>query len=155
MSNTSLAAGHHPDRAAEKTALAVLIAISFCHMLNDTMQSLLLSIYPMLKANYALDFGQVGLITLTFQVTASLLQPMIGLYTDRKPKPYALAIGMSSTFFGLLLLSYATSYAMLLVVTGPIMRTLCRTPNGIHTPCAGGTTQAPCSVHTIMTPRAP
>jgi FSR family fosmidomycin resistance protein-like MFS transporter len=105
MSNTSLAAEHrHDDKAAEKTALAVLIAISFCHMLNDTMQSLLLSIYPMLKENYALDFGQVGLITLTFQVTASLLQPMIGLYTDRKPKPYALAIGMSSTFFGLLLL---------------------------------------------------
>ena len=94
------------DKAAEKTALAVLIAISFCHMLNDTMQSLLLSIYPMLKENYALDFGQVGLITLTFQVTASLLQPMIGLYTDRKPKPYALAIGMSSTLLGLLLLSY-------------------------------------------------
>src|SRR5215475_10989519 len=91
MSNTSLAAGHHPDRAAEKTALAVLIAISFCHMLNDTMQSLLLSIYPMLKQSYALDFGQIGLITLTFQVTASLLQPMVGLYTDRRPMPYALA----------------------------------------------------------------
>ena len=75
MSNTSLAAEHrHDDKTAEKTALAVLIAISFCHMLNDTMQSLLLSIYPMLKENYALDFGQVGLITLTFQVTASLLQ---------------------------------------------------------------------------------
>ena len=92
MSNPSLAADHrHDDKAAEKTALAVVIAISFCHMLNVTMQSLLLSIYPMLKENYALDFGQVGLITLTFQVTASLLQPMIGLYTDGKPKPYALA----------------------------------------------------------------
>jgi FSR family fosmidomycin resistance protein-like MFS transporter len=121
MSNTSLAAEHrHDDKAAEKTALAVLIAISFCHMLNDTMQSLLLSIYPMLKENYALDFGQVGLITLTFQVTASLLQPMIGLYTDRKPKPYALAIGMGSTFFGLLLLSYATSYPMLLLAAAMV-----------------------------------
>ena len=115
MSNTSLAAGHHPDRAAEKTALAVLIAISFCHMLNDTMQSLLLSIYPMLKENYALDFGQVGLITLTFQVTASLLQPLVGLYTDHRPRPYALVVGMSSTLVGLLLLSYAASYPMLLL----------------------------------------
>jgi MFS transporter, FSR family, fosmidomycin resistance protein len=121
MSNTSLAAEHrHDDKAAEKTALAVLVAISFCHMLNDTMQSLLLSIYPMLKENYALDFGQVGLITLTFQVTASLLQPLIGLYTDRKPKPYALAIGMASTFFGLLLLAYATSFAMLLVAAAMV-----------------------------------
>ena len=101
MSNTSLAAEHrHDDKTAEKTALAVLIAISFSHMLNDTMQSLLLSIYPMLKENYDLDFGQIGLITLTFQVTASLLQPMIGLYTDHKPRPYALAIGMASTFLG-------------------------------------------------------
>ncbi|MEZ5830893.1 MAG: MFS transporter [Dongiaceae bacterium] len=121
MSNTSLgnsslaAEQHHDDKAAEKTALAVLIAISFCHMLNDTMQSLLLSIYPMLKTTYALDFGQVGLITLTFQVTASLLQPMIGLYTDRRPQPYALAVGMASTLVGLVLLSYAASYAMLLL----------------------------------------
>ena len=121
MSNTSLAADHRDhDKAAEKTALAVLIAISFCHMLNDTMQSLLLSIYPMLKENYALDFGQVGLITLTFQVTASLLQPMIGLYTDHRPRPYALAIGMASTFFGLLLLAYASSFAMLLLAAAMV-----------------------------------
>ena len=116
MSNTSLAAGHHPDdKAAEKAALAVLIAISFCHMMNDTVQSLLLSIYPMLKENYALDFGQVGLITLTFQVTASLLQPMIGLYTDHRPRPYALAVGMGSTLVGLVLLSYAGDFLMLLL----------------------------------------
>jgi FSR family fosmidomycin resistance protein-like MFS transporter len=121
MSNTSLTADHRQDdKAAEKTALAVLIAISFSHMLNDTMQSLLLSIYPMLKENYALDFGQVGLITLTFQVTASLLQPLIGLYTDQKPRPYALAIGMSSTFFGLLLLAYATSFPMLLLAAAMV-----------------------------------
>ena len=74
-------------RQAERTALAVLVSISFCHMLNDTLQSLLPSIYPILKVNYALDFGQVGLITFTFQITASLLQPMVGLYTDRKPLP--------------------------------------------------------------------
>ncbi|HEV8389398.1 MAG TPA: MFS transporter, partial [Dongiaceae bacterium] len=121
MSNTSLAAEHHPDdKAAEKTALAVLVAISFCHMLNDTMQSLLLSIYPMLKQNYALDFGQVGLITLTFQVTASLLQPLVGLYTDRRPQPYALAVGMTSTLLGLLLLSYASSYPMLLLAAAMV-----------------------------------
>jgi FSR family fosmidomycin resistance protein-like MFS transporter len=121
MSDTSLAAEHRSgDKAAEKTALAVLVAISFCHLLNDTMQSLLLSIYPMLKETYALDFGQVGLITLTFQVTASLLQPMIGLYADRRPRPYALAIGMASTFFGLLLLSYASSYAMLLLAAAMV-----------------------------------
>ena len=121
MSNTTLAADHHPDdKAAEKTALAVLIAISFCHMLNDTMQSLLLSIYPMLKQSYALDFGQVGLITLTFQVTASLLQPLVGLYTDHRPKPYALAVGMTSTLLGLLLLSYASSYPMLLLAAAMV-----------------------------------
>jgi FSR family fosmidomycin resistance protein-like MFS transporter len=126
MSNTSLtesslAAEHHPDdKAAEKTALAVLVAISFSHMLNDTMQSLLLSIYPMLKQNYGLDFGQIGLITLTFQVTASLLQPLVGLYTDRRPQPYALAIGMTSTLFGLILLSYASSYPMLLLAAAMV-----------------------------------
>jgi FSR family fosmidomycin resistance protein-like MFS transporter len=126
MSNTSLtesslAAEHHPDdKAAEKTALAVLVAISFSHMLNDTMQSLLLSIYPMLKQSYGLDFGQIGLITLTFQVTASLLQPLIGLYTDRRPQPYALAVGMTSTLFGLILLSYASSYPMLLLAAAMV-----------------------------------
>ena len=120
MSNTSLAAGHSADKAAERTTLAILIAISFCHMMNDTTQSVLLSIYPMLKENYALDFGQIGLITLTFQVTASLLQPMVGLYTDRRPRPYALAVGMTSTLLGLLLLSYANSYPMLLLAAAMV-----------------------------------
>ena len=120
MSNTSLAAGHSPDKTAERTTLAILIAISFCHMMNDTTQSVLLSIYPMLKENYALDFGQIGLITLTFQVTASLLQPMVGLYSDRRPRPYALAVGMTSTLLGLLLLSYANSYPMLLLAAAMV-----------------------------------
>ena len=105
-------------RHAERTALAVLLSVSFCHMLNDTMQSLLPSIYPILKDNYALDFGQIGLITFTFQITASLLQPMVGLYTDKKPMPYALAAGMSSTLIGILLLSYASSFPMLLLAAG-------------------------------------
>jgi FSR family fosmidomycin resistance protein-like MFS transporter len=103
------------DNTAERTALLVLIAISFCHLLNDMMQSLLAAIYPMLKESYALDFGQIGLITLVFQVTASLLQPLVGLYTDRRPQTYALCIGMSFTLCGLLLLAYAASYPLLLV----------------------------------------
>jgi MFS transporter, FSR family, fosmidomycin resistance protein len=110
-----------PDHsAAEKTALAVLIAVSFCHLLNDAMQSLLPSIYPILKTNYQLDFGQIGLLTATFQITASLLQPLVGIYTDRKPQPYALVVGMTSTLLGLLLLSYASSYPLLLLAAAMI-----------------------------------
>ncbi len=107
-------------RHAERTALAVLLSVSFCHMLNDTMQSLLPSIYPILKDNYALDFGQIGLITFTFQITASLLQPMVGLYTDRRPMPYALVVGMTSTLLGILLLSYASSFPVLLLAAGMV-----------------------------------
>ena len=100
---------------ATKTAYAVLAAISFCHLLNDMMQSLLPAIYPILKDNYGLTFAQVGLLTFTFQFTASLLQPAIGYYTDRQPKPYSLAVGMAFTLCGLLLLSRAGSFGMLLL----------------------------------------
>jgi FSR family fosmidomycin resistance protein-like MFS transporter len=100
---------------AEQTVLKILLAMSFSHLLNDTIQSLLPAIYPLLKENYHLTFTQVGLITLTFQVTASLLQPVVGFYTDRKPKPYSLAIGMGITLSGLILLSRATSYPFILV----------------------------------------
>jgi len=93
----------------------MLLALSFTHMLNDTVQSLLPAIYPIIKASYALDFGQIGLITLSFQMTASLLQPFVGLYTDRYPRPYSLAIGMGFTLLGLLLLSVATHFVMLIV----------------------------------------
>jgi len=106
--------------AAEKTAFPVLFAISFSHMLNDTMQSLIPAIYPLIKNSFQLSFAQVGLITLTFQLTASLLQPVIGFYTDRKPKPYSLAIGMGFTLSGLLLLSFSNSYAMVLSSVGLI-----------------------------------
>ena len=99
----------------EQTVLKVLLAMSFSHLLNDTIQSLLPAIYPLLKENYHLTFTQVGLITLTFQVTASLLQPVVGSYTDRKPKPYSLAAGMGITLCGLILLSRATDYRMILV----------------------------------------
>ncbi|MCV0396649.1 MAG: MFS transporter [Rhizobiaceae bacterium] len=100
---------------AETTAYAVLIAISICHMLNDIMQSLLAAIYPMIKADFGLDFWQIGLLTFTFQVTASLLQPVIGFATDRRPAPFSLPFGMGSTLCGLLLLGFAHSYPMLLL----------------------------------------
>ena len=93
---------------------AVLAALSFSHFLNDMIQSLVPAIYPILKTSYQLSFTQVGLITLTFQLTASLLQPLVGLYTDRRPMPFSLAIGMGFTLCGLLLLSQADRYALLL-----------------------------------------
>ena len=96
-------------------AYLVLVGISFSHFLNDTMQSLIASVYPILKDNYALDFAQIGLITLAFQFTASLLQPLVGHFTDRKAQPFSLAVGMSSTFFGLLLLSVAHEYIVILI----------------------------------------
>jgi MFS transporter, FSR family, fosmidomycin resistance protein len=92
----------------------VLGGISFSHFLNDTMQSLIPSVYPILKASYALDFAQIGLITLAFQFTASLLQPVVGHFTDKKAQPFSLAIGMGFTFFGLLLLSVAHQYLVIL-----------------------------------------
>ena len=97
------------------TAFAVLAAISFSHLLNDTIQSLLPAIYPLLKATFALSFTQVGLMTLALMLTASLLQPLVGLYTDRRPAPYALVIGMAFSLVGLLLLSVAATFPMLLV----------------------------------------
>ncbi|WP_354270073.1 MFS transporter [Bradyrhizobium japonicum] len=103
-------------RAAAGPAYVVLVGISFSHFLNDTMQSLIASVYPILKDIYALDFAQIGMITLAFQFTASLLQPVVGHYTDKKAQPYSLAIGMASTFFGLLLLlSAAHQYLVILV----------------------------------------
>jgi MFS transporter, FSR family, fosmidomycin resistance protein len=101
-------------------AYIVLAGISFSHFLNDTMQSLIASVYPILKDNYALDFAQIGLITLAFQFTASLLQPVVGHFTDKKAQPFSLAIGMSSTFFGLLLLSIAHQYVVILVAAAMI-----------------------------------
>ena len=107
----------HDDSAVQavaRTAFPILAMLSVCHFLNDMMQSLLPAIYPLLKTNFALDFGQIGLITLTFQITASLLQPFVGIYTDKRPMPYSLAIGMGFTLIGLLLLSRASSFPMLL-----------------------------------------
>ena len=101
--------------AAAGPAYIVLAGISFSHFLNDTMQSLIASVYPILKETYALDYGQIGMITLAFQFTASLLQPVVGHYTDKKAQPFSLAIGMGFTFFGLLLLSVAHQYGIILI----------------------------------------
>jgi FSR family fosmidomycin resistance protein-like MFS transporter len=101
--------------AAAGPVFGILGSISFAHLLNDMIQSLLLAIYPMLKSGFNLSFGQIGLITLTYQITASLLQPFIGLYTDKRPKPYSLPIGMGFTLVGLLVLSVAPNYPILLI----------------------------------------
>ena len=101
--------------ALNATTYPVIAAISFSHLLNDMMQSVLLAIYPLLKLGLNLSFGQIGLITLAYQLTASLLQPLIGLYTDRRPKPYSLPLGMGFTLLGLLLLSQAASFEAVLV----------------------------------------
>src|SRR5215469_9444404 len=102
-------------RKAAGTAFSILAAISFCHLLNDLMQSVIPAVYPLLKSSYHLDFSQIGLITLTVQLTASLLQPLVGLYNDRRARPYSLPIGMGFTLLGLLLLSRAPTYGMVLV----------------------------------------
>jgi FSR family fosmidomycin resistance protein-like MFS transporter len=99
----------------EKTTFAILLAVSFCHLLNDMMQALLPAIYPTLKVEYHLSFAQIGLITLAFQLTASLLQPAVGHFADSRPMPYSLPFGMVFTFVGLLILSVANSYGAILL----------------------------------------
>ena len=100
--------------SGSKTVLEILLAISFCHLLNDMISSLLPAIYPLLKDSYHLDFAQVGLITLTYQCTASLLQPLVGLHTDRRPIPYSLPAGMVFTLIGLIVLAIARSFPTIL-----------------------------------------
>jgi MFS transporter, FSR family, fosmidomycin resistance protein len=105
-------------KAAERSAFKILLAVSLCHLLNDTIQSLLPAIYPLLRNSFHLAFGQIGLIAFTATFTASLLQPLVGLYSDRHPKPYFLAAGMSITLVGLLTLAFAPSYGMVLIAAG-------------------------------------
>ena len=100
--NTARTQAVDAKATAERTVFGILIAISVAHGLNDIIQSLIPAIYPILKDEFRLDFGQIGLITLAFQLTASLLQPMVGLYTDKRPLPYSLAVGMGFTLAGLL-----------------------------------------------------
>ena len=121
-------AGAMTKAAAAGPAYVVLIGISFSHFLNDTMQSLIASVYPILKDNYALDFAQIGMITLAFQFTASLLQPVVGYFTDKKAQPFSLAIGMGFTFFGLIMLSMAQHYGVILIA--PAVHPSCAVPRG-------------------------
>jgi len=101
--------------APQKTFFVVLVAISFCHLLNDMVQSLIVAIYPNLQKSLHLDLAQFGLISLTYQITASLLQPFVGIYTDKHPKPFSLSVGMGFTLAGMIVLSRAASFEMLLV----------------------------------------
>ncbi|MGN6618488.1 MAG: MFS transporter [Ilyomonas sp.] len=100
---------------AEQTVFSIILTISFSHLLNDTIQSLIPSIYPIVKKSFHLSFSQVGLITLSFQLAASFFQPFVGLYTDKKPQPYSLAIGMGFTLIGLVFLSQAANFHMLII----------------------------------------
>lgn len=127
MSDNTLAAGTAPastqaavSASANSTTFAVILSLSFCHLLNDMMQSLVPALYPILKDSYALSFGQIGLITLAFQCTASMLQPVVGMYTDRNPQPYSLMVGMGFTLVGLLLMSQANTYPLILLAAALI-----------------------------------
>ena len=125
MSDRSVASGVAPAAAPvaslaatpalSATTFSVILSLSFCHLLNDLMQSLVPALYPILKTSYGLSFSQAGLITLAFQCTASMLQPLVGLYTDRRPQPYSLTAGISLTLIGLLLMSRASTYPVILV----------------------------------------
>jgi FSR family fosmidomycin resistance protein-like MFS transporter len=113
---TSLPAQRSDSRpVAERAVFSIILAMSFSHFLNDTMQSLVPALYPMMKDSYGLSFAQIGLITLAMQVVSSLLQPMVGLFADHRPQPYSLAAGMGATFIGLLLLANADSFLVLLL----------------------------------------
>jgi MFS transporter, FSR family, fosmidomycin resistance protein len=116
LSENTLAAQRSPaaSGSTETTTFAILVSLSVCHLLNDLNQSLVPALYPILKDSYHLDFGQIGLITLAFQLTASMLQPVVGIVTDRRPQPFSLPIAMSCSLVGLLLLSIADSYPAIL-----------------------------------------
>jgi FSR family fosmidomycin resistance protein-like MFS transporter len=113
-SSASTVTGVSSPLRADETAYRILAALGLCHLLNDMLQSVIPAVYPILKSSYHLDFAQIGLITLTVQLTASLLQPMVGLFTDKRPMPYSLPVGMAFTLAGLLLLSVAPSFLMIL-----------------------------------------
>jgi FSR family fosmidomycin resistance protein-like MFS transporter len=115
MKTTNSPAVIDPKVLAQTTVYSILFTISFTHLLNDMMQSVIPAIYPLMKENYHLSFTQIGLITFTFQLTASLLQPFVGHYTDKTPRPYSLAIGMGFTLTGLISLSLASSFSAILI----------------------------------------
>ncbi|WP_316812453.1 MFS transporter [Pedobacter heparinus] len=115
MKTTSPSSTIDPKQIAQQTVFPILFAISFSHLLNDTIQSLIPAIYPIVKDAYQLSFSQIGLITLMFQMAASLFQPFVGLYTDKKPQPYSLAIGMGFTLIGLITLSLSNGFYFMLL----------------------------------------
>ena len=103
------------EQQADKAAFSILMALSVSHMLNDTLQSLIPSIYPLIRSSFKLSFFQIGMITFVYQIMASILQPFVGHYTDKKPQPYSLIIGMSFTLIGLLSIAFANSFPLILV----------------------------------------
>src|SRR6266849_1496548 len=108
------------QRVAEGAAFSIVLALGFSHFLNDTIQSLVPALYPMIKENYGLSFAQIGIITLTQQIISSIMQPCVGLVADHRPQPYSLAVGMCATLVGLLLLAGADSYGILLLAAALI-----------------------------------
>lgn len=114
MKTTTVTASIETRDTAQTTVYSILFSICFAHLLNDLLQAVIPAMYPVLKANYALTFTQVGLITFTYQVTASLLQPFVGIYTDKHPKPYSLAFGMLFSLGGIIMLSQASSFPFIL-----------------------------------------
>ena len=122
-------------------SFSILGALTFCHLINDLSTSLLLAIYPLLKSGFDLSFGQIGLLTLVFQGTASLLQPAIGLFTDRRPQPYSLPFGMAAIALGLAVLAFAPNYRRLLVgscCSASARRSFIRNPRGMARLASGG-----------------
>src|SRR6185503_515001 len=107
-----------PAAEAPASAMAILFALSFCHLLNDAIQALIPAIYPLLKNSFKLSFTQIGLITLTFQMVGSIFQPVVGFYTDKYPKPYSLVFGMGVTWCGVILLALAPTYGVVLLAAG-------------------------------------
>src|SRR3954468_22901491 len=123
VSVTNAASPANVSRSAapdQTTTLAILVSLSVCHLLNDMNQSLVPALYPILKDSYRLDFGQIGLITLAFQLTASLLQPVVGMVTDKRPTPFSLPVAMGCSLLGLLLLSVANSYHLILLAAAMV-----------------------------------
>jgi FSR family fosmidomycin resistance protein-like MFS transporter len=118
--NTAVIEASGPAHVAAESVFRILVAVSVCHLLNDMVQSLLPSIYPILKGSFHLNFGQIGLLSLTYQVVASLLQPFIGLFTDRRPMPYALAVGMCFTLTGIVMLAVAPTFHLLLLAAAVV-----------------------------------
>jgi len=116
----SVAATASPASQSSPLVLRIIGAVALAHLINDLIQAVLPAIYPMLKSNYGLTFTQVGLITLTFQLTASLLQPWVGFYTDRRPQPFLLPAGMVCTLIGILMMSQVGSFALILLAAALI-----------------------------------